>query len=308
MDQQKIGAFIAQKRRELGLTQAQLGGMLGVSDKAVSKWERGVCLPDVSLYQPLCETLGVSLNDFFAGESVAPEETAQKAEEAMIGIARDADTKRRRLRRIIALLAAACLLLALLAAAAAWMLRERGVLMTNYVRPYDMSDREKSVTQMLNNGGYTRLFEFSAEEKYRTLEVVEKVYDRNGLVSESTAMQLETALEGEGAHTGLISVAFGTEGDLPTFGVSVAQKDAVCSGKGALPFDPADYPEGYLSSYGALERLVRMDGETAAPIAMLVFSGGDALWAPSFDDAADPAANWPEADCDLIVIFEVVFK
>lgn len=51
MDQSKIGAYIAVKRKAQGLTQAQLAQKLGVSDKSVSKWERGVCLPDVSLFQ-----------------------------------------------------------------------------------------------------------------------------------------------------------------------------------------------------------------------------------------------------------------
>lgn len=50
MDQSKIGAYIAVKRKAQDLTQAQLAQKLGVSDKSVSKWERGVCLPDVSLF------------------------------------------------------------------------------------------------------------------------------------------------------------------------------------------------------------------------------------------------------------------
>ena len=58
MDQSKIGAYIAVKRKAQDLTQAQLAQKLGVSDKSVSKWERGVCLPDVSLFQVLHFFLG----------------------------------------------------------------------------------------------------------------------------------------------------------------------------------------------------------------------------------------------------------
>ena len=57
MDLIRIGQYIAGKRKALGLTQKQLAEKLGVSDKSVSKWERGVCLPDVSLYTELCAAL-----------------------------------------------------------------------------------------------------------------------------------------------------------------------------------------------------------------------------------------------------------
>ena len=63
MDLVKIGKYIASKRKSLGMTQKQLAEKLGMSDKSVSKWERGVCLPDVSVYKELCSILGISLNE-----------------------------------------------------------------------------------------------------------------------------------------------------------------------------------------------------------------------------------------------------
>ena len=54
----KIGKYIAGKRKSLGMTQKQLAEKIGMSDKSVSKWERGICLPDVSVYLELCEILG----------------------------------------------------------------------------------------------------------------------------------------------------------------------------------------------------------------------------------------------------------
>ena len=101
MDQKKIGAFISARRHALGLTQAQLGEQLGVTDKSVSKWERGVCLPDAALYLPLCETLGITPNELFAGEAIAPEESAQRAEETIVTMAKDGEEKRRRAQRIL---------------------------------------------------------------------------------------------------------------------------------------------------------------------------------------------------------------
>lgn len=63
LDKEKFGAFVAALRKERGLTQKELAGRLYVSDKAVSKWERGLSLPDVTLLTPLAEALGVSVTE-----------------------------------------------------------------------------------------------------------------------------------------------------------------------------------------------------------------------------------------------------
>ena len=67
MELERIGRYIASKRKALGMTQVQLAEKLGMSDKSVSKWERGICLPDVSVYMELCNILGITLNEFLAG-------------------------------------------------------------------------------------------------------------------------------------------------------------------------------------------------------------------------------------------------
>lgn len=71
MDQVKIGKLIAECRKAKKMTQVELANMLGVTDKSISKWENGNCLPDVSLYKKLCEILGITLNEFFAGERIS---------------------------------------------------------------------------------------------------------------------------------------------------------------------------------------------------------------------------------------------
>ena len=73
MDQEKIGKFISECRKEKGLTQAMLAEKLNISDRAVSKWERGICLMDMSLLKPLSEILGVSVNEILAGEKIKEE-------------------------------------------------------------------------------------------------------------------------------------------------------------------------------------------------------------------------------------------
>ena len=101
MDLVKIGRYIAEKRKSLGLTQRQLAEKLGKSDKSVSKWERGICLPDVSVYLELCEILGISLNEFLAGEDIETANVEKKSEDTLIQITKDSSCKQRYLKRII---------------------------------------------------------------------------------------------------------------------------------------------------------------------------------------------------------------
>lgn len=73
MDQIRIGAFIAECRKGAGLTQMQLAEKLNITDRAVSKWERGKAMPDSSIMLALCEILGISVNDLLCGEVVTME-------------------------------------------------------------------------------------------------------------------------------------------------------------------------------------------------------------------------------------------
>lgn len=75
-DNRSIGGFIASSRREKQLTQAQLGDILGVTSKAVSKWETGRSLPDVTIMEKLCETLGITISELLSGKRITPEESS----------------------------------------------------------------------------------------------------------------------------------------------------------------------------------------------------------------------------------------
>ena len=80
MEQEKIGKFIAELRKEKKLTQGKLAEMLGVSTNAVSKWERGICLMDMSLLRPLSEILDVSINEILYGERIKNNELSKIAD------------------------------------------------------------------------------------------------------------------------------------------------------------------------------------------------------------------------------------
>ena len=100
MDQVKIGNFIAFLRKEKNLTQHQLADALGVTDRAVSKWENGRGLPDLSLLVPLCETLGISVNELLCGEKISREDLPQKAQDTVLDALSDSN-KQRLSKRII---------------------------------------------------------------------------------------------------------------------------------------------------------------------------------------------------------------
>ena len=69
MDTIKIGKFISSKRKEKGITQSELAEKLYITDRAISKWENGICLPDAGTMPKLCEILDITINDLFSGEA-----------------------------------------------------------------------------------------------------------------------------------------------------------------------------------------------------------------------------------------------
>ena len=119
MDLIKIGKYIAFKRKEQGMTQKQLADKLNMSDKSVSKWERGICLPDVSVFIDLCDTLGISINEFLAGEDLRHEELAQKSEENIMQIFYKHMGYERKLKRIVVALVVMILMV--------WLMFKHGV-------------------------------------------------------------------------------------------------------------------------------------------------------------------------------------
>ena len=84
MDQIQIGKFIAACRKEKGMTQAQLAEKMGVSDRAVSKWETGKNLPDSSIMLDLCSELGISVTDLLNGRRIAMENYKEIAEKTIL--------------------------------------------------------------------------------------------------------------------------------------------------------------------------------------------------------------------------------
>lgn len=86
MDQVKIGKFIAARRKEQGLTQSQLANELDITDKAISKWETGKSMPDVSLFTTLCTELNITLNELLLGEYISEDNWKEKSNEVLLEV------------------------------------------------------------------------------------------------------------------------------------------------------------------------------------------------------------------------------
>ena len=96
MDQIVIGRFIASERKRKGYTQRQLADAIGISDKTISKWERGNGFPEVSLLLPLCDELDITVNELLSGERFSEEEYQKKAEENMVNMIREREENKRK--------------------------------------------------------------------------------------------------------------------------------------------------------------------------------------------------------------------
>lgn len=100
MDQIKIGKFIAGQRKQKGLTQMQLAEMLGITDRAISKWENGKGMPDSSIMLDLCDKLGITVNELLSGEKIMKNEYNEKLEQNLIGMVKQKEEADKRLLRM----------------------------------------------------------------------------------------------------------------------------------------------------------------------------------------------------------------
>ena len=89
MDQEKIGKFILEMRKQKGLTQKELAEMIGISDKTISKWECGNSMPDISYLEALCNSLNISVNELLSGQCLTDESYSEKAEENIMALMKE---------------------------------------------------------------------------------------------------------------------------------------------------------------------------------------------------------------------------
>ena len=97
MNQVKIGKFISDERKAKGYTQKQLSELLGISDKTISKWERGNGFPEASLLLPLCNELEITVNELLTGERISKQSYKEKAEENMVNLIKEKEENKQKI-------------------------------------------------------------------------------------------------------------------------------------------------------------------------------------------------------------------
>ena len=111
MDQEKIGKFIAELRKEKNITQEQLAEKLGVTSKSISRWENGKTMPDYTLLKDLCNELDININELLSGEKIKENDYINKSEENLIKLRKQID-KRKKLLTIISYIFMAIIIIA----------------------------------------------------------------------------------------------------------------------------------------------------------------------------------------------------
>lgn len=182
MDLIKIGKYIAFKRKEQDLTQKQLAEKLNMSDKSVSKWERGICLPDVSVYLELCKILDISINEFLAGEDIPKETIEQKAEENIIQITKDNKNKQKYLKKIIRLLIVMLIVFIFITSI---FIYKKLTQPQNYIEPYLEKSTEMQMANMLSNHpGDILLFHYNSKKDFDSLTMYLTQYQKGKKISD----------------------------------------------------------------------------------------------------------------------------
>lgn len=110
MDQIKIGRFIADCRKKNNMTQMQLAEKLGITDRAISKWENGRALPDASLMLDLCKELKITVNDLLSGEVVKMDEYNERSEQNLVELVKQKERQDKTLLSIEILVGVLCLI------------------------------------------------------------------------------------------------------------------------------------------------------------------------------------------------------
>ena len=202
MDFVKIGKYIAGKRKALGMTQKQLAEKLNMSDKSVSKWERGICLPDVSVYMELCEILGISINEFLAGEDIDAENVEKKSEDNIIQVTKDSKKKQKNLKSILAVVTTFAVIMVLVLGA---VFVHKVMQPENYITAVDRTSAEMKTAELLSGADGAYLFNFYAKEEYKTLTIYLSEYQAGELINKSKVADLD--YDGiESAKRGVIAV------------------------------------------------------------------------------------------------------
>lgn len=297
MDLIKIGKYIAEKRKALGLTQKQLAEQLGMSDKSVSKWERGICLPDVSVYMELCGILGISMNEFLAGEDISEENIVKIAEDNLIQVAKDSKEKQKNLKVIIAVM---LLITVLTVSVLGSMIFRRLSQPRNYMMPVDRNSTEMKTAEILSGVDGAYLFRYSTKDKCRKLTIYVSEYQFGKLVSKEEIFGI-TYDEMETSPEGIIALI----PDFDNFEIKTVLTDSDSKCTAYVPIlENVPEREYYGRSATQIEELTPVQYDTEQGVVAFIY-GKDGISGFAIDDVTNEEYI---SDNDYIYYFSVEFS
>ena len=297
MDLIKIGKYIAEKRKALGLTQKQLAEQLGMSDKSVSKWERGICLPDVSVYMELCGILGISMNEFLAGEDISEENIVKIAEDNLIQVAKDSKAKQKNLKVIIAVM---LLITVLMVSVLGSMIFRHLSQPRNYMMPVDRNSTEMKTAEILSGVDGAYLFRYSTKDKCRKLTIYGSEYQFGKLVSKEEIFGI-TYDEMETSPEGIIALI----PDFDNFEIKTVLTDSDSKCTAYVPIlENVPEREYYGRSATQIEELTPVQYDTEQGVVAFIY-GKDGISGFAIDDVTNEEYI---SDNDYIYYFSVEFS
>ena len=287
MDQIKIGKYISEKRKSAGLTQEQLAEKLGKSGKAVSKWERGVCLPDVSVYTELCDILGITLNEFFAGEDIEPAEVAVQSEKNLLGVATEGSNRSGRLKKFLVAIAVIALILA---ATLGLLVKKEGYLLTNYVKVLDESTQESRIAEAVTTES-PLLYSFEVDEEYYSASIIIREI-KNG-VENGSGGGPQLSFTGDDKRRGTIAIVSDA---LAGNGVSAilssqSGKISIETGLDEVLSDPEKNTDYMVSLAGQSYDVIKVRANEEIPLGALYASSRDGDHFPGMAKTIDETVN-----------------
>lgn len=296
MDLMKIGKYIASKRKSLGLTQAQLAEKLGMSDKSVSKWERGICLPDVSVYIELCDILGISLNEFIAGEDLTQENVIRQSEENLIQISADGNVRRKKLQRVIVILLCVVVFGSGALFCVSYM---NGYFRNNYIAPIAKDSMEMKTAEVLSGVDGAYMYRYTTDGAYKSMTMSLCVYENGRIVSKEEI--LSTSIESEAQQEGMIAIV----PEFDQFKVKVVVADG--EAKYATEFrilEGVNEREYYGRSASEIERNINISKNTNQGLVVLIYDN-DELHVTPVEDIENEMAG---TENDYMYYLSVTFN
>lgn len=296
MDLMKIGKYIASKRKSLGLTQAQLAEKLGMSDKSVSKWESGICLPDVSVYIELCDILGISLNEFIAGEDLTQENVIRQSEENLIQISADGNARRKKLQRVIVILLCVVVFGSGALFCVSYM---NGYFRNNYIAPIAKDSMEMKTAEVLSGVDGAYMYRYTTDGAYKSMTMSLCVYENGRIVSKEEI--LSTSIESEAQQEGMIAIV----PEFDQFKVKVVVADG--EAKYATEFrilEGVNEREYYGRSASEIERNINISKNTNQGLVVLIYDN-DELHVTPVEDIENEMAG---TENDYMYYLSVTFN